>query len=78
MTTPYPPPAATPANDRTTLFGVLGIVFGVCCPIVGIIFAALSLNSAKKTGKPPTLAYVGFAVSIVAIVLGAVYRISQS
>lgn len=77
MTTPYPPPAATPANDRTTLFGVLGIVFGICCPIVGIIFAVLSLNAAKKAGKPQTLAIIGFVVAAISIVLGIVYQVSN-
>jgi hypothetical protein len=70
--TAYPPPAATPANDKTTLWGVLGIVFAICCPILGIVFAILSLNEAKKSAKPPTLAYVGFALSAVVIVVNII------
>jgi hypothetical protein len=57
---PAQPPAA--ANDKVTLWGVLGIVLGFCCWPVGLIFAILGLQEAKKFNKPPTLAYVGFGV----------------
>ena len=73
MTGPYPPPAATPANDKTTLWGVLGIVVGfLCCPLLGIVFGILSLNEAKKVGKPQTLGWVAIIVSAVSIVLWGV------
>lgn len=52
--------------------GILGIVFAICCPIVGIIFAVLSMMEAKKSGKPPTLAYVGFAIAGVVIVINII------
>jgi hypothetical protein len=61
-----------PANDKTTLWGVLGIVFAICCPILGIIFAVLSMMEAKKVGKPPTLAYVGFALAALVIVVNII------
>jgi hypothetical protein len=76
LTAPYPPPAATPANDKTTLWGVLGIVFAIFCPILGIIFAVLSMMEAKKVGKPPTLAYVGFALAAIVIVGSLVYQMA--
>jgi amino acid transporter len=65
------PPAATPAgNDKTTLWGVLGIVIGLlCCPIVGVVFGVLSINEAKKAGKPNTLGIVAIVASVVGIVL---------
>jgi Na+/proline symporter len=72
LTGPYPPPAAQPANDKTQLWGILGIVGAICCPILGIIFGFLCLNEAKKSGKPPTLAYVAFALSAVNIVIGII------
>jgi hypothetical protein len=72
LTTPYPPPAATPANDKTTLWGVLGIVFAICCPILGIVFSVLALMEAKKSGKPPTLAYIGFALAALVIVVNII------
>ena len=72
MTGPYPPPAATPANDKTTLWGVLGIVFAFCCLPLGVIFAILSMNEAKKFGKPPTLAYVALGISAVLLVLNII------
>lgn len=60
MTAPGAPAAA--GNDKTTLFGVLGIILGLCCWPVGLVFAILSLNQSKKFGNQPTLAYVAFAV----------------
>lgn len=60
-------PAA--ANDKTTLWGVLGIVLGfICCWPLGVVFGILSLLEAKKSGKPPTLAYVAFAASALNLV----------
>jgi hypothetical protein len=75
LTAPYPPPAATPAgNDKTTLWGVLGIVVGLlCCPVLGVVFGILSMNEAKKFGKPNTLAIVAFVASAINIIGGIVY-----
>lgn len=68
------------ADDKTTLWGVLGIVFGFCCWPLGIVFAVLSMLEAKKVGKQPTLAYIGFGVagliailSIINFATGAFY-----
>lgn len=74
MTAPYPPPAAAPAgNDKTTLWGVLGIVIGLlCCPILGVVFGILSINEAKKVGKPNTLGVVAIVASVLGIVLGLI------
>lgn len=74
MTAPYPPPAAQPANDKTTLWGVLGIVLGlICCPILGVVFGVLALQEAKKAGKAPTLAYIAFAASAVSLIWNIIY-----
>lgn len=75
MTAPYPPPAASPAaNDKTTLWGVLGIVLGlICCPVLGVVFGVLSMNEAKKAGKPNTLAILAFVASAINIIIGIVY-----
>lgn len=74
MTAPYPPPAAQPANDKTTLWGVLGIVLGlICCWPAGVVFGILALQEAKKSGKPPTLAYLAFAASAVNLIVGIIY-----
>jgi hypothetical protein len=74
LTAPYPPPAAAPAgNDKTTLWGVLGIVIGLlCCPILGVVFGILSINEAKKVGKPNTLGVVAIVASVLGIVLGLI------
>jgi hypothetical protein len=70
MTAPGAPAAA--GNDKTTLFGVLGIILGLCCWPAGLIFAILSLNQSKRYGNQPTLAYVGFAVVALNLILSAV------
>jgi hypothetical protein len=57
------------ASDKVTLWGVLGIVFGVCCWPLGIVFSVLGLQEAKRVGKQPTLAYIGFGVAALLIVL---------
>ena len=72
-----PPPPAAAGNDKTTLWGVLGIVFAFCCPLLGIVFAVLSQREAQKVGKQPTLAYVGYVVNALAIIGGAVYRLTN-
>jgi hypothetical protein len=66
---------APAGNDKTTLYGVLGIVFAICCPLVGVIFAILSMLEAKKAGKGPTLAYVGFVLAALNII-GGIYLFS--
>ena len=74
MTPPpyYGPPAAAPSNDKVTLWGVLGIVFALCCPLLGIVFAVLSLTDARKVNKPPTLAYIGLALGVLNIVVNLI------
>jgi predicted membrane channel-forming protein YqfA (hemolysin III family) len=63
------PPGAVPANDRTTLWGVLGIVFAFCCWPIGVVFAILCILEAKKHGKQPTLAYVTFGILALFLVI---------
>ena len=75
---PYGPPAAAPSNDKTTLWGVLGIVFAFCCTPLGIVFGILSLMEAKKAGKQPTLAYVAFACVVVSVIVGIIYSTTRS
>ncbi|MEV6489589.1 hypothetical protein AB0M20_13330 [Actinoplanes sp. NPDC051633] len=69
------PPAAA-GNDKVTLWGVLGIVFSLCCPILGIVFSVLCLTEAKKVGKPPTLAYIGFAIAALSLIGNAIAAFS--
>ncbi len=74
MTAPMPPAAAPAGSDKTTLWGVLGIVIGlICCAPAGIVFGVLSMNEAKKVGKPTTLGIIAIAVSVLNIVVGIVY-----
>lgn len=79
MSAPYPPPAAAPSNDRTTLWGVLGIVIGViCCPVIGIIFGALSIRDAKRVGKSPVLGWVAIALSVLSLVGNGIFWASRN
>jgi len=74
LTAPMPPAAAPAGSDKTTLWGVLGIVIGlICCAPAGIVFGVLSMNEAKKVGKPTTLGIIAIAVSVLNIVVGIVY-----
>jgi hypothetical protein len=70
MTAPGAPAAA--GSDKTTLFGVLGIILALCCWPAGLVFAILSLNQSKKFGNQPTLAYVGFAVVALSLLFNVV------
>ena len=65
-------PPAAPGNDKVTLWGVLGIVFAICCWPLGIVFAVLGLMEAKKVGKKPTLAYVAFGLIVLSLIVNIV------
>ena len=71
---PPPPPAAAPAKDNTTLFGVLGIILGlICCGPAGIVLGILSMQAAKKSGKPQTLGIVAIVAGVLNLVFGIIY-----
>ena len=78
MTPPpqYGPPAAAPGNDKVTLWGVLGIVFALCCWPLGLVFAILSLRDARRYGRPPTLAYVAFGLIILRFLLDVIFTVT--
>jgi hypothetical protein len=63
-------PAAT---DRTTLWGVLGIIGAFCCWPLGLLFGILCYLEARKFGKPPTLAYITFAILVVGLIANIVF-----
>jgi len=68
-----PPP---PGNDKVTLWGVLGIVFAICCWPLGLVFAVLGLLEARKVGKPPTLAYVAFGIIALSFILNIILAVT--
>lgn len=79
-----PPPDATPApaarpagKDNTNLFGWIGIIGGLCCGLIGIIFGALSIMQAKKWGSSPVLGYIAIAVAIVNLITGAIWNANR-
>jgi hypothetical protein len=69
------PPPAPPANDHTTLFGVLGIVLGVCLWPAGLVFSLLAMNAAGRAGKPKTLGVIGLILTILAAIF-SIYRVA--
>ena len=79
MNAPYPPPPPPPAagKNRTTLWGVLGIVLGlICCGILGIIFGYLSIRDAKRYGQSPVLGYLAIAFGVLNIIGTTIWRAS--
>jgi hypothetical protein len=67
MTAPGAPVAA--GNDRTTLFGVLGLIIGlICCGPAGIVLGILSINQAKQHGSSPTLGWIAVVVSALGMI----------
>ncbi|HZM79539.1 MAG TPA: hypothetical protein VFC19_27730 [Candidatus Limnocylindrales bacterium] len=64
-------PAAA-SDDKVTLWGVLGIIFSICCWPLGLVFDVLGLMEAKKVGKQPTLAYIGFGLAALFAVLSII------
>jgi hypothetical protein len=77
-TPPQPPPMAQPAGkDNTQLFGWIGIIGGICCAIIGIVFGILSIMQAKKFNNSPVLGYVALGVSALNIIGGIIYNASR-
>ncbi|MEN3307110.1 MAG: hypothetical protein V7603_3312 [Micromonosporaceae bacterium] len=71
---PGPYPGAAPANDRTTLFGVLGIIIGlICCWPAGIVLGVLSIQRAKQSGQAPTLGYLAIGASVLGVIWNILY-----
>ena len=66
---PYQPAGAAGGNDRTTLWGVLGIIVGlICCGILGIVFGVLSIRDAKRYGRSQALGWVAIVLSAINII----------
>ncbi|SCL13644.1 hypothetical protein [Micromonospora inyonensis] len=76
MSAPYaPPPPSAAGKDRTTLWGVLGIVLGLlCCGILGIVFGWLSIRDARRYGQSQVLGWLAIALSVINIIGSAVLR----
>ena len=77
---PYnaPPPPQMPVTptrkDRSTLYGVLGIIIGFfCCPIVGVVLGILAIRDARAAGKSSVLGIVAIVLSVVAAIGGGIY-----
>lgn len=57
---------AQPAgNDKTTLFGWIGIIGGLCCGLIGIIFGIMSIVQAQRVGKSPVLGIIAIVIGII-------------
>jgi ABC-type uncharacterized transport system permease subunit len=67
--TPSQPPTAQPAGrDNTTLFGWIGIIGGICCGILGIVFGILSIMQARKFNHSPVLGWIGIVIGVLNII----------
>jgi hypothetical protein len=64
-------------SDRTTLFGVLGIVFAFCLWPAGLVFSILAMNAAGSAGKPKTLGIIGLVLTILAAIGSISYAVSR-
>jgi putative Ca2+/H+ antiporter (TMEM165/GDT1 family) len=62
-------------RDRTTLWGVLGIVLGlICCGVLGVIFGYLSIRDARRNNRSPLLGYLAIAFGVINIIGGGILR----
>ena len=70
MSAPVPPYSPVPAaNDRSKVFGIIGIC--LCwCFLGGLIFSILSIVQASKNGSSKTLGIVGLALTVVLQIIG--------
>ncbi|MGC4803679.1 hypothetical protein [Micromonospora sp. DT233] len=76
MNAAYPPPPPAGGRDRTTAWGVLGIVLGlICCGILGVGFGYLSIRDAKRYGRSPVLGYVAIALGVLNIIGSVILRV---
>ena len=71
-------PPAEPAKDRTTLFGVLGIIGVVCCAPRGIVFGLQSLMDARKNHKSPTIGYVALGLSVISLIANIILLVTHN
>lgn len=73
MNAPYPPPAAASGPDRTTLYGVLGLVIGLlCCGVIGIVLGYLSIREARRHNSSPVLGWVAIVLSVINILVNGI------
>jgi hypothetical protein len=79
--TPPPPPMAQPVQpvgkDNTGLFGWIGIIGGLCCGLLGLIFGILSISQAKKWGKSPVLGWIAVVIGVLNIIGGIVWNVNR-
>lgn len=70
MTPPpqYGPPPTASGNDKVTLYGILAIVFGICLWPAGLVFSILGYREAKRYGKSPVLAIIGFVLTALSLI----------
>ena len=79
MTNQYPgaqPPqygAGAPAEDPGKTLGIVGLVFAILAPVVGIIISAIARSKSKAAGFDNQLAKWGL---IIGIILTVVYIVA--
>lgn len=69
---------AQPAGkDNTTLFGWIGIIGGLCCGILGLIFGALSIMQAQKFNNSKVLGWIAIVIGVLNIIGGIVWNVNR-
>lgn len=70
-------PAQPAGKDNSQLFGWIGIIGGLCCGIIGLVFGVLSIMQAKKWGSSPILGYVAIGIAVLNFIGGAIYNANR-
>ncbi|GAA4209088.1 DUF4190 domain-containing protein [Actinocatenispora rupis] len=65
---PQQPVGPAVGKDRTTMWGVLGIIFALCCGPLGVVFGVLSLMNARRVGRQPTLGIIAIVIAALTII----------
>ncbi|WP_348650517.1 hypothetical protein [Catellatospora sp. KI3] len=63
-----PNPVAPGGQDKARIFGIIGIVTAICCTgVLGIIFGALSVREAKRTGTSAVLGWIAIVLGVLGL-----------
>lgn len=64
------------AEDPGKTLGIVGLVFAIVAPLVGVIVSAIAMNQSKKAGFDNKLGKIGLIVGIVLTILGLIASIA--
>ena len=70
-------PVQPVGKDNTKLFGWIGIIGGLCCGLVGLIFGILSIMQAKKWGNSPVLGWIAIVIAVIGWIWNITYFVNR-